>query len=239
MDLLFTSNGDRPWFFDRDPFEPRPHLPSREELLRSLTRETRPVGQLRKSKGGEKAKSEEPPREYGLTDAIRTALCVEPREGRLHVFMPPIERLEDYLHLVTKVEQTAEELDMPVVLEGYLPPKDDRLNLIKVTPDPGVIEVNVQPAHSWEQLVEITTGIYEDAHYSRLGTEKFQLDGRHTGTGGGNHLVLGGPTPADSPFLRRPDLLRSLISYWINHPRSVLYLFRDVHRSDQPGSARG
>ncbi len=226
LDHLFKSSGeDRPWFFDRDPFAPRLELPSRAELANSLTPETRPVGQLRKAKPEESAsETSEEDRDYGPGDMVRTALCVEPRNGRLHVFMPPVERLEDYLHLIAKIEQAAEALEMPVVIEGYMPPKDERLQLIKVTPDPGVIEVNVQPAGNWKELVAITTGIYEDAHYSRLGTEKFQLDGRHTGTGGGNHLVLGGRTPADSPFLRRPDLLRSLIAYWVNHP-SLSYVF--------------
>ncbi|UUO08323.1 transglutaminase family protein [Blastopirellula sp. J2-11] len=155
---------------------------------------------------------------------IRTALCIEAREGRLHVFCPPLDRIEAYLDLMTAIEQTAKELNVPVVIEGYLPPHDDRINSFSVTPDPGVIEVNIQPAHNWDQLVDITTGVYEDAHYSRLGTEKFNQDGRHTGTGGGNHVVIGGPTPGDSPFLKRPDLLRSLVAYWHNHP-SLSYLF--------------
>ncbi len=155
---------------------------------------------------------------------IRTALCIEPRNGVLHLFMPPLDRLEDYLDLVTAIEETAAALQTPVVLEGYEPPHDPRINHVKVTPDPGVIEVNVHPAENWDELVDITGGVYEDARHSRLGTEKFDLDGSHTGTGGGNHVVLGGPTAADSPFLRRPDLLRSLVAYWHNHP-SLSYLF--------------
>ena len=155
---------------------------------------------------------------------VRTALCVEPREGRLYVFMPPVNTLEDYLDLVGAIEATAKLLEMPVMIEGYLPPTDPRLEVMKVTPDPGVIEVNTNPVGTWDELVRNTTALYEEAHQTRLGTEKFDLDGKHTGTGGGNHVVLGGPTPQDSPFLRRPDLLASVLRYWLNHP-SLSYVF--------------
>lgn len=155
---------------------------------------------------------------------IRTAMCFEARDGNLHIFMPPLDHLESYLELLTEIELTAEALEIPVIIEGYLPPKDYRLKHISVTPDPGVIEVNVHPALDWKELVAITSSLYEDARQSRLGTEQFDLDGTHTGTGGGNHIVLGSHTPADSPFLRRPDLLRSLVAYWHNHP-SLSYLF--------------
>jgi len=169
--------------------------------------------------------AELPPQDGASAVSVtRTSFSAQARNGVLYLFMPPTETLDDYLELVAAVEATAEILATPVILEGYEPPSDPRLTNFRVTPDPGVIEVNIQPSATWDELVERTTHLYEAAHLSRLCTEKFMLDGRHTGTGGGNHFVFGGPTTLDSPFLRRPDLLRSLISYWHNHP-SLSYLF--------------
>jgi uncharacterized protein (DUF2126 family) len=155
---------------------------------------------------------------------VRTALCVEPRDGHLFVFMPPTQSAEDYLDLLAAIETTAAQTGQKIVLEGYLPPYDARLNSIKVTPDPGVVEVNIHPSSSWRELAEKTEFVYAAARESRLGTEKFMIDGRHTGTGGGNHIIIGGERPSDSPLLRRPDLLPSLVAYWHQHP-SLSYLF--------------
>ncbi len=155
---------------------------------------------------------------------VPTALTFEARDGFVFVFLPPVQRLEDYAALLHVIEAAAIEVGGPIVLEGYAPPPDARLTQLIVTPDPGVIEVNVQPTRSWDEQRALTFDLYEQARQARLATEKFDLDGTHTGTGGGNHITLGGTEPVDSPLLRRPDLLASLITHWQRHP-SLSYLF--------------
>ncbi|MBL8487127.1 MAG: transglutaminase family protein, partial [Rhodocyclaceae bacterium] len=195
--------------FERDPFEERGGLPE--------------PGKGRRGKATGKAKAPAK-KDYDPREIIQTALAVEVRGGVLHVFLPPVNLLEDWVDLIHAIEDTAAELGIPVRLEGYPPPQDPRLRDFRITPDPGVIEVNIHPARTWDELVENTTVLYEEARQSRLGTEKFMLDGRHTGTGGGNHVTLGAATPAGSPLLRRPDVLMSLVTYWQNHP-ALSYLF--------------
>jgi uncharacterized protein (DUF2126 family)/transglutaminase-like putative cysteine protease len=213
--LPWVKPGDYPFVHQPDPMQEFPPLTARAEVNTELRETPRAV-----SSNPNRA----PAPQESAAWVIRTAMCVEPRDGVLYVFMPPTEHLEDYLELVAAVQSAAETLAQPLIMEGYEPPKDPRLQRFSITPDPGVIEVNIHPAANWDELAERTTYLYEQAHLARLSTEKFMLDGRHTGTGGGNHFVLGGATAPDSPFLRRPDLLRSLVSYWHNHP-SLSYLF--------------
>ncbi|MDT5011909.1 MAG: hypothetical protein QOH57_3526 [Mycobacterium sp.] len=153
-----------------------------------------------------------------------TAIVAEVRDGLLHVFMPPTAELEHYVDLVARLEAAAAQLRCPLVVEGYGPPADARLTSMTITPDPGVIEVNIAPTPSFGEQKEQLETLYEEARLARLSTESFDFDGTHGGTGGGNHITLGGVTPADSPVLRRPDLLVSLLTYWQRHP-SLSYLF--------------
>ena len=196
-----------PYIVEQDPLEPREQLP----VFDGAPAESAPHQQVQeqqlKGSGG-----------------VRTAMSIEIRDGVLCAFMPPVEKIDDYLELIAAVEATAEDMQVKVHVEGYPPPFDPRIEVIKVTPDPGVIEVNIQPSTNWRSAVDITFGLYEDAAKIKLGANKFLVDGRHTGTGGGNHVVIGGSTPKDSPFLRRPDLLKSLVLHWQRHP-SLSYFF--------------
>ena len=161
-------------------------------------------------------------------ELIRPALCVQAREARLHVFLPYASKLADYLDLLAAVEDTGQYLNQPVWLEGYPPPSDPRLRSFSLTPDPGVLEVNLLPAGSWDELVQIHAVLFEEARHNRLTAEKFAYDGSHMATGGGSHIVMGGATVLDSPFLRRSDLLRSMLTFWQNHP-SLSYLFSGMY----------
>jgi uncharacterized protein (DUF2126 family)/transglutaminase-like putative cysteine protease len=211
--LPWAAASDAVQIVEQDPTERRGPLPPIAQRSRKRMVDGRLV-------------SDYPPVPVGQPDAnvVRTSICAEPRNGILHIFMPPTAQVEDYLDLVAAVEDTASELGLPVRIEGYTPPFDPRLQNFKITPDPGVIEVNLQPANSWPEMVRNTEILYEEARHCDLTAEKFLLDGRHVGTGGGNHIVLGGASVTESPLLRRPDLLRSLVGYWQNHP-SLSYLF--------------
>ncbi len=220
-----------PHIYEADPSMPRGDLPDYERRRVDQGRDTSPEAkkaERQQPRASFTASGEVQDRvEQTLGDVdgeVRTAISVEPRDGRLCVFMPPVEDIEDYLDLIAAAEDAARKLGVPIHIEGYAPPHDPRVNVIRVAPDPGVLEINVHPAASWDECVTITEGVYEDARQCRLGADKFMVDGRHTGTGGGNHVVVGGATPLDSPFLRRPDLLASLILYWQRHP-SLSYLF--------------
>ncbi len=155
---------------------------------------------------------------------IRTAMCLHLKNGNLTVFLPPFESIEPFLEIVATLEFVAQQLNQPLLIEGYQAPYDKRIEKLVVAPDPGVIEVNIHPSSSWGEVVEKYDVLFEEAKKVKLGTQKFMLDGKHTGTGGGNHITLGGARPEDSPILRKPDLLRSMLAFWVNHP-SLSYLF--------------
>jgi len=161
-------------------------------------------------------------------ELIRPALCVQAVQGRLHVFLPYVPVVADYLDLVAAVEDTCRHLGVAVWLEGYVPTPDRRLRSYGLTPDPGVLEVNLPPTANWDDLEELNAILHEEAHENRLTSSKFAFDGSQLSTGGGSHIVLGSKSLLDSPVLRRPDLLRSMVTFWQNHP-SLSYLFSGMY----------
>lgn len=156
--------------------------------------------------------------------AVRTALCVEPREDRVFVFLPPLESAEDFLALIEAIDHARVETGVDVALEGYPPPRDPSLFQISIAPDPGVLEVNMPPQSSLRDYASTLESVFDAALHAGLHSEKYLLDGRMAGSGGGHHLTLGGPAALESPFVKRPDLLASLLTFLQHHP-SLSYMF--------------
>ncbi|MBY8976807.1 transglutaminase family protein [Rhodobacteraceae bacterium NNCM2] len=252
--LPFLDEASYPFIVQRDPFAARPPLPQRRTMIQrpsadGVTGGTyEPGAVLMHQETGEIIEDWDedtpPPPNYMwvsvtgtgapldplraiYTEYVRTAITVEPRDGKLCVFLPPVQNAEAFIDLIAAVEEAAADCGQPVHIDGYSPPYDPRINVIKATPDPGVIEVNIHPASSWEEQCSVTDALYDEAAHCKLETIKFLHDGRMVGSGGGNHIVVGGSTPEDSPFLRRPDMLASLVRYWQNHP-SLSYLFSGI-----------
>ncbi len=238
--LPHTSTSKLQRSVERSPFEPLPPLDKHHEIVQKryhqpVTSQEVPLEfyiahtdfvEPDKTVKVRKAEVEEPtdPKTTFDVYTIKTALCLELRERKIYIFMPPVQYIEHYLDMLASIEAAAEKLKVKVVIEGYEPPRDNRLVKLGVSPDPGVIEVNIHPAKAWKDVIRNYDVLFEQARLSRLSSEKFMIDGKHTGTGGGNHITIGGVTPAESPLLRRPDLLRSLVTYWQHHP-GLSYLF--------------
>lgn len=213
LSQLPTSKHSNEEFYPlRSAFDQKDALPSYQALKQSAKQRTVSDHRFKNDPAG----------------LIQNALAIEIHHGEIHLFLPPVTRLEHFLELIAAIENVKNQLDTSVVLTGYPPPRDLRLTSFSVTPDPGVLEVNIQPAHNWEELKSIISAVYHEARLSRLTTDKFLLDGRRVGTGGGNHLVMGARTPENSPFLKRPDVLRSMITFWQHHP-ALSYLFSSMY----------
>ncbi|WP_224371014.1 transglutaminase family protein [Hyalangium versicolor] len=205
LPLRSLSAGDplsEPWEEPYEPIDPR-RAPSEEEA------------EQRKLVAAERASR--PAR-------VRTALCVEARGGTVHVFLPPFARAEDFIELITLIDGARQRTGIAIQLEGYPPPSSPLLYRFAVTPDPGVLEVNLPPVSNSREYTELVEQVFDAALHAELHSERYLLDGRMAGSGGGNHITVGGSTPLTSPLLTRPELLASLITFTQHHP-SLSYLF--------------
>jgi len=222
--LPWADEADKAAWYDRDPFEDAAG-PSfvRTKPLRS--EKTPPAAEAQKTNAMAMPEVN-PPLVPGESAAwvVRSALCAQVRGGNLYLFLPPVRKAEDWFALVAEIEKTAEATGLKPILEGYTPPHGDAFQSFQITPDPGVIEVNLPPAADSAHWTKLLTDLWDQAAQAGLSTVKFLTGGQEVGSGGGCHWVLGGPTPSQSPFLKRPDLLRSWITYLNRHP-SLTYLF--------------
>lgn len=159
---------------------------------------------------------------------LRRALTTEIRTGTLTIFLPPL-LLAPYCALLPKIEETLARLKLAdVVLAGYAPPADAALPTVGLASDPGVLEINVSPCATWADYDRQLGQLFAAAAACGLCARKLQFNGRETGTGGGAHLVFGGPAGLLSPFFAFPSLLPSVVRYWQHHP-ALSYAFTGAY----------
>ncbi|MDP5032150.1 transglutaminase family protein [Paraglaciecola sp.] len=157
--------------------------------------------------------------------AIRRGLSVELRDQELIVFLPPLPSFACFAELVRTIEKLTVKLNLPPIrLEGYTPPRDEDLESMALTSDPGVLEVNLPPADNWPDFERVIRGMYQSAESIGMRALKYQLSGRQVSTGGGAHIVMGGPDLDHNPFIERPNLLSSFLRFLQQHP-SLSYAF--------------
>jgi len=224
--LPWADEADKEPWFERDPFENEYIRTRVRASIKPLKTEATAVAAEAQKTNAMPLPEVNPPLVAGESAAwvVRTALCVQVRNGNLFLFLPPVRQAEDWFALVAEIEKTAELTGLKVILEGYTPLYGEAYASFQITPDPGVIEVNLPPAGDSKHWKKLLTDLWDQAAQAGLSTVKYLVGGQEAGSGGGCHWVLGGPTPPQSPFLKRPDLLRSWIAYLNRHP-SLTYLF--------------
>ncbi len=158
-------------------------------------------------------------------DVNRRAFAVEILDGKLHIFLPPLLQAP-FLALLEAVAATLRDLSLgDAILGGYVPSDETKSwNRMAVASDPGVLEVNLPPCANWREYAE-WLDILERATTS-VGLRSFkQLTPEdQIGSGGGNHLLFGGPTLDENPLFTHPAWVTSILRYWQHHP-SLAYLF--------------
>jgi uncharacterized protein (DUF2126 family)/transglutaminase-like putative cysteine protease len=214
---------DEPWVEPPDPRR-EAELEAAAERQARETRAPQPTSSLPSSLAAGVAAGLAAGLAPNIIHGVRTALCVEQRDGVCWVFVPPLPSFDRFCQLIAEIDAVRATTGIDVRIEGYPPPSSSNTYRFSVTPDPGVLEVNVPPTRSMRETQALIEAVFDAALHAGLHAEKYLLDGRMAGSGGGNHITLGGPSPLESPFLRRPALLGSLLTFVQHHP-SLSYMF--------------
>ncbi len=214
---------------DMEPWEEDPVAPidPRGREAAALTKQREDARIVRLVREGKLPKEQLPapaPPPRAPDSRVRTALAVEPRGGALCVFLPPVTSARSAIALIEAIDAARVVVETEVLLEGYAPPPGAELSRFSIAPDPGVLEVNLPPVSSFAEHAALVEQVFDAALRVGLHSEKYLLDGRQSGSGGGNHVTMGGPKPLESPFVKDPRLLASLITFFQHHP-SLSYLF--------------